>query len=78
MTTKYYMDPRWLLDEIKLVQAIANAPTPGGSGDFCAGYYKGIDRAISIMLDSITDALEEWTEPDANKFVKEITKEISK
>ena len=73
---KYYHDPEWLMDEIKLVRSIATGPIYGEDPATMAGYCKGINRAVTILLESIIDALEDQRD-DAGKFIKEITKEIN-
>lgn len=73
---KYYHDPEWLMDEIKLVRSIATGPIYGEDPDTMAGYCKGTNRAVTILLESIIDVLEDQRD-DAGKFIKEITKEIN-
>jgi len=73
---KYYHDPEWLMDEIKLVRSIATGPIYGEDPATMAGYFKGTNRAVTILLESIIDALEDQKD-DAGKFIKEITKEIN-
>lgn len=73
---KYYHDPQWLMDEIKLVRSIATGPIYGEDPATMAGYCKGTNRAVTILLESIIDALEDQRD-DADKFIKEITKEIN-
>ena len=73
---KYYNDPEWLMDEIKLVRSIATGPIYGEDPATMAGYCKGTNRAVTILLESIIDALEDQRD-DAGKFIKEITKEIN-
>ena len=73
---KYYHDPEWLMDEIKLVRSIATGPIYGEDPATMAGYCKGTNRAVTILLESIIDALEDQRD-DAGKFIKEITKEIN-
>lgn len=73
---KYYHDPQWLMDEIKLVRSIATGPIYGEDPATMAGYCKGTNRAVTILLESIIDVLEDQRD-DAGKFIKEITKEIN-
>ena len=73
---KYYHDPEWLMDEIELVQSIVTGPIYGEDPATMAGYCKGTNRAVTILLESIIDALEDQRD-DAGKFIKEITKEIN-
>ena len=72
---KYYNDPEWLMDEIKLVRSIATGPIYGEDPATMAGYCKGTNRAVTILLESIIDALEDQRD-DAGKFIKEITKAV--
>ena len=72
---KYYNDPEWLMDEIKLVRSIATGPIYGEDPATMAGYCKGTNRAVTILLESIIDALED-KQDDAGKFIKEITKAV--
>ena len=72
---KYYHDPEWLMDEIKLVRSIATGPIYGEDPATMAGYCKGTNRAVTILLESIIDALEDQ-HGDAGKFIKEITKAV--
>ena len=72
---KYYNNPEWLMDEIKLVRSIATGPIYGEDPATMAGYCKGTNRAVTILLESIIDALEDQQD-DAGKFIKEITKAV--
>ena len=72
---KYYHDPEWLMDEIKLVRSIATGPIYGEDPATMAGYCNGTNRAVTILLESIIDALEDQRD-DAGKFIKEITKAV--
>ena len=72
---KYYHDSQWLMDEIKLVRSIATGPIYGEDPATMAGYCKGTNRAVTILLESIIDVLEDQRD-DADKFIKEITKVV--
>lgn len=64
---KYYNDPQWVLDEIKLIRSIVSGPT---SAEDEPGYSKGTNRAVAILLESVIDALED-KKSDAEKFADE-------
>ena len=72
---KYYHDPEWLMDEIKLVRSIATGPIYGEDPATMAGYCKGTNRAVTILLESIIDALGDQQD-DAEKLTKELRKVV--
>ena len=46
---KYYNDPQWLMDEIKLVRSIATGPIYGEDPATMAGYCKGKLKLLEII-----------------------------
>ncbi len=74
---KYYHDPEWLMDEIELVQSIVTGPIYGEDPATMAGYCKGTNRAVTILLESIIDALEDQRD-DSEKFAKELREVIER